>query len=267
MKILCTTDFSEVSINAIDWIFAMLHETKSAEIEIVHCISVSRRSDIFLSIDDLIMETAVEDMKVLTAKYGNLNDNIKVVTSLHKAFTKTFIPRYSTHHKFDLIVTGTTGLTSLKNIFVGSVTDYISTHADIPLLTIPDGCKFTGLQHVVFGLGKEELKNTNNLTFLYHFLKPHDPKVSLLQVLKEDSHTISVDLRLEEHLKDLKYEYVTIEDDHSVNFAINHYCRESKADLLCMMHHQRNWLNSLIHKSITKEKLFTLDRPLFILPN
>jgi len=236
MKVLCATDFSDVSINAIEWTFEMLKKAGGGELEIVHCVETLRRSDMLVSMDD-------------------------------KAYIKNFIPPYASQKEFDLIVTGTTGLTSLKNMLVGSVTDHFSKHSDIPLLTIPEKSKFKSLDSVVIGLGKEELRNTNNLSLLYNLLDPHDPRVFLTQVMEKNHHTLSVDLRIESYLKDLTYEYMPVEQEGSINATLNNFCKEVEADMLCMVHYKRNWLEKFWHKSITKEELYSIETPLLIIPD
>lgn len=265
MKLLCTTDFSNVSINAINWVFRMLQVTNGGEIEITHCLDSLRRADMFASIDDILLEKAKRDMKSLETKYMNVFDNITVSSSIHKANTKTFIPSYAAKHKFDLIVTGTTGLTSLKDIMVGSVTDYISKHTKIPLLTIPPDSTFTALDTVVLGIGKEEINQISNLNILHEFLAPHNPKVHLTQVLKKDRHTIAVDLRIEDYLKDLNFEYTIIEKEKSITNSLNKLSNSLNANLLCMIHYKRNWIEKLVHTSITKEELYNIHCPLLII--
>lgn len=267
MNILCTTDFSKVSINAIEWVFDMLHEIGGGKVEIIHCVDSLRRSDMFMSIDDVLKDKAVEDMEVLENKFTNHHDKIRLRTSVHNANSKQFISRYAEQKKFDLVVTGTTGLNGLKDIVVGSVTEYISKHCEVPLLTIPPECKFSTIKTVVIGLGMSEMKNVVNLSNLYNLLIPHNPRIFLTQVLKKDRHILSVDLRIEKYLKDLTYEYMPLEEEGSVNDTIDKFCKKVNADLLCMVHYRKNWIENLIHKSITKEELFTIDRPLLIIPD
>jgi len=267
MNILCTTDFSTVSINAIEWIFDMLNDGEfGGNVEIIHCVDTMRRSDMFVSLDYVLKDKAIDDMKILEQKFTNLQDNINVKTSVHNANSKTFISKYAESKKFDLIVTGTTGLTGLKDIVVGSVTEYISKNCKVPLLTIPAESKFIPIKNVVIALGKDEMKNANNLSHLYNFLEPHNPRVFLTQVLKKEHHTISVDLRIEKYLKDLTYEFMPLEEKGSINITIDEFCKKVKAEILCMVHYRRNWISNLIHKSITKEELFSIERPLLIIP-
>lgn len=266
MKVLCATDFSDVSVNAIEYVFNMLKKA-GGELEILHCVEIRRRADMFVSIRDFLKEKAEEDMAILENAFVGKDENVKVKSTVKVAESKTYIPRYASHHNFDLIVTGTTGLTSLKNLIIGSVTYYISNHTEIPLLIIPDNYSFKEIETVVIGLGKEEIKNIKMLDHVYNFLKPSDPKIYLAQVIKKDKHVISVDTRLEEYLKELTYEYTTIEKKKSLITSIDSYCKEVNSDLLCLIHQKKNWLNNLIYKSTTKEELFSISSPVLIIPD
>jgi len=269
MKILCATDFSNVSINAIQWTFDLLKSIGGGELEIVHCVESIRRSDMFVSIDDILKEQAIKDMEALENKYIDSNDNVRLRTTVHKANTKSFIPKYAKQKGYKLIVTGTTGLTSIKDMLVGSVTDYIANHSEVPILTIPEKAKYQSIESVVVGLGTEEFKNTEHLEFLYDFLSFHDPRIFLTQVLEKDAHSISVDLRIEKYLSELTYEYTPLnkkEDDDTIISIMNEYCDTVDANLLCMVHHKRSWFKKLLRKSITKEELYFLETPLLIIP-
>lgn len=265
MKILCTTDFSTTSVNAIDWAFDMLLDFGEGEIEILNCVNNLRRSDMFMAIDQMLMESAVKDMKVIEEKYTDLYDNVGVKTSIFKANPKTFVSEYARKVGADIIVTGTTGLTNLKNMTVGSVTESIVEHSDIPILAIPPDSNYRGIKNAVLGLGQKELKDIDSLQHIYNFLKEYKAKLYLVQVLKEGSHIASTDIRLEDQLKDLDFEYHTIEEKGNINQSINQFCDESNSDLLCLVHEKKNWLQNLFQTSITKKELFSIPMPLFII--
>lgn len=267
MKILCATDFSETSINAIQWVYDMLNDINGGELYILNCVEIVRRADMFVSIDDLLQEKAINDMKALEKKYMNAQDTIRVHTSVHKANTKTFISQYANKNNIDLIVTGTTGLTSLKDIVKGSVTDYLVKQADKPLLTIPNNTTYSGLHNIVMGIGTEQLSSTKNLNTLYNIIELHQSRIFLTQVQEPGKHTMSIDLRIEEGLQDLTYEYQVIEKDMSITNTLNNFCNQVDADMLCMIHYRKHWLQRLTHKSITKEELFDIQRPLLIIPD
>lgn len=267
MKILCTTDFSTTSINAIDWAFNMLLDFGEGEIEIIHCVDNLRRSDMFMTIDDILMETAVKDMKVIEEKYTDLYDGVGVKTTIFKANPKTFTSKYAKKVQADVIVTGTVGLSNLKNMTVGSVTESIVEHSDIPVLAIPPGSNYTGIKNAVLGIGQKEFKNIDSLQHVYDFLKDHKAKLYLVQVLKRGSYTASTDIRLEDQLKDLDFEYCTLTQEGSINESINLFCEKINSDLLCLVHEKKSWVKNLFQGSVTKKELFSIPVPLFIISN
>jgi len=264
MKILCTTDFSDASINAIDWAFDLLKSQGNGEMEIIHCVNSLRRSDMFLSIDDILEETAIKDIKRLEKKYIDLYDNIAVKTSVFKSNPMDFICPYAKKRNVDLIVTGTTGLTNLKDMTIGSLTEYIAEHSEIPVLTIPPNSKYSNIKNAVVGIGHKELKSISVIQKITNFLNGHKPKVYLTQVLKKESHVASIDIRIEEYFEGLSFEYCTVQEDGSVTESINQFCENVNADLLCLIHEKKNWFQTLFKKSVTKEELFSIPAPLFI---
>jgi len=263
---LCATDFSDCSLNAVRWIFQLLENMEEIEIEIVNCLEPFRKGVMVAGVLDLYEERA----KKLMSK---LEDNLKlefkrfqITTSVHKAVAKAFLAEYANQRHFDLIITGTTGLTSLKDILIGSVTEYLFMHSRIPVLAIPINVKYEQLKKVVFGLGQDELRNLNKLEIIYSLLSLDRPKIFLSQVIKKHSNSVKIDIRLEDYFKDLSYEYVTLERNSTVNKTLYEFCSEVDAGLICMLHINRGWLENLVHKSIVKEELYSIEIPLLILP-
>ena len=71
MKLLCPTDFSVSSVNAIKWAVAYLNSTGGGEIHITHCIDYKSRSDIFVKLDEYLKKKAEKDLEVLMKEISN----------------------------------------------------------------------------------------------------------------------------------------------------------------------------------------------------
>ncbi len=266
MKVLCATDFSKASVNAIDWTYRMLSKIGDAELSIIHCISNQRRSDILLSVTDILRERADNDIQVILKRYPS-TDKLRVKAEVQIGHPKTKLSILASKHKYDLIVTGSTGLTSLKDMTVGSFSQYLMAHSEVPVLVIPPEVTFKSLERVVISLGKTEVKNIERLNFMYELFSPFNSHISFVQVIEPNTHAVTVDPRISEYLKDLEYDFETIEKKGSINASINHYCSQVHADLVCMIHQQRSWFQQMFHHSITKDELFIIELPFLVIPD
>jgi len=266
MKILCTTDFSNTSINAIDFLYRMLSGIAGSHLSIIHCISVQQRSGMLLSMESLLHEKAEEDMETLKAKFQTTH-NLSVVTAIYLANPKTFIINLSKKNGYDMIVTGSTGLTSLKEMTIGSVSEYFITHSEVPVLVVPPQIKYVNLDTVVIALGPNEIINIDRLQFLYQLLSSFESKISMIQVVEKGTNLVTVDPRVGDFLKDLNYEFETVKKETTISDAINQYAYQVQADLVCMIHHQKTWFQKLWHQSITKEEMYDLRSPILVIPD
>lgn len=267
MKVLCPTDFSCASVNALKYILSILNTEIDNELEIVNFVDYYKGGSLYVNVDKILAERAEENISNLEAKLKALFKNVKISSQVVIENPKTAIPIYAEKKSFNLICLGTTGLTEVKDMMVGSVTEYVARKTKIPILAVPQKSKYTGFDKVAIAIGKEEFNKPENLFYLYNFLKPLNPYIYLIQVLNRGSNVIAIDHRLEEYLIDLNYEFKVLDKEDSISETINEFCFEKDVDLLCLIHHQRNWFSRLMHHSIMKEELFVLEKPFLILPD
>ncbi len=79
-----------------------------------------------------IKETMENDFKNMIENFSIKDINYSVHIDLGIPYSQ--ICDYAKKNNFDLIIIGSHGKTNLKNIFLGSVVDYISHHTEIPIL-------------------------------------------------------------------------------------------------------------------------------------
>lgn len=267
MKILCPTDFSPTSKNAIHWIANFLADKNLSTIELLHCIEYPKILDKQGNIGSLLLERAQEYLDELVDDLAGNFPNIEVISSIHKENPKSFIVDRAKTINADLIVLGTSGFTAIKDLTVGSVTEYISNHSTIPVLAIPPDCNYKGLDKIVVGVDRNELKQPQSIEQLVHFVYREEPTLVLTQVLNKGEHLVQFDYRIDNYLMDLDYEHHSIERSDIVGDALTEFAKTIEADLLCMIHHQHNWLGRLFYHSHTKDVLFSLKLPFLIIPD
>ena len=264
MKILCPIDFSNSSIHAAKWIGSYLERQGGGVLEFLHCINVRSRSSMFLKMDEILKEQAERDMVNLIETLSTEVKKVKLSSKIAVVDPKSFISQYADKNGFAWIVVGTQGLTALKDITVGSVTEYLINKSSCAVLSIPDQCELNEIKVVVMGVDGDSkddeatiqpvidlcLKNQASLRMIHFKSKDRDPSVEAPSFFASYPNL------------DWKFEQRSVDVDLPV--AINAYCQSVQADVLCLVHHRRNWWQRIFTKSLSKSELFTLQVPLFI---
>ncbi len=267
MKILCTTDFSNASVNAIKWAIRYLESKSGGEIEVLHCLDIRSRGDMFLDLESMMREPAEKDMTMLVSKLKFNSKKIELSTKIVTANPKSYIPKRAKKISADLIAIGTTGLTNLKNITIGSVTDYIVRHTKIPVISIPNKSTFRNFNKIVLGADEKLLKKPNILNGVKKFIGSKRVKIFIAQVYKDPNSYLKFDENLFDELDAYKLKVEAIPFNESISKSLNDYADNVNAQIMCIIHHKKNWFSRLFHHSVMKEELFNQDLPILIIPD
>ncbi len=144
-KILCPTDFSEPSYEALKVAGELASHFKS-QLCVVHVVSLTPMvtSPMLPTTFDVaayqkeLESAAAEQLKEVMDKYlpGDLKTCVPIVTS---GYAPDEIIRVAGERNNDLIVISTRGLTGLKRVFLGSVAERVVRLAPCPVLSIGPG--------------------------------------------------------------------------------------------------------------------------------
>ena len=265
MKVLCPTDFSKASVNASKWLAHFLSDYEESKVHLLHCVNIRSRAGMFLKMDKIFIDRAEEDMNQLIEELKSISNNVTFTSSVVVYDPKTYITTYAQNHDFDLIVTGTKGLTALKDMTIGSVTQYIVNNSNISVLAIPDEIDYKKIKSIVIGVDDRLVAGERVTKPLIEICKKTGAKLWMVHVRKKGDSPFEYDPGLDIYFRELNYEYKALEYDESVAETLTEYCDDVDADMLCMIHRQRNWLENLMHRSFTKSELFKIETPLLVL--
>lgn len=265
MKVLCPIDFSKSSINACKWIASFLDQSDQGSIHLSHFIYMKRRASMFISMDKVLVERAEEDMMALIDELNSVTENVTYTYSMYMSHPKEGIVYVAEKDDFDLIVTGSTGLTALRDITLGSVTHHLISYGKIPVLAIPDKVAFTGGKKIAFAVDDKMVKKLDSLDMLRDFCKSNHASLDVIHVTEDFESPFEYDPGIDIYFSDMEFEYKRLEKDGTLVETINHYCDHENVDILSMLHHKRSWFGQLFNKSVTKSELFNLEVPLLIL--
>ncbi len=265
MKILCPIDFSETSISATDWTVKYLTKLGGGTVEFLHCINLTSRAGMFLKMDDVLTEWAERDMKDLIAKYQTTSDGIKILSKVVVLDPKSFISSYATQNNFDWIVVGTQGLTALKDITVGSVTEYIINKSEVPVIAVPKRTDLEGIEVVVLGLDQVSRNEEQAIRRIVEVCLANQAKLLLVHFRQSERDPQLMAPTFLAEYPDLSWHFEEREATGDLVGLLNTYCRENQADLLCLIHQRRKWWQRVFTKSLSKSELFRLEIPLLVL--
>ncbi|MBI4548900.1 MAG: universal stress protein [Ignavibacteriae bacterium] len=138
-KILVPTDFSELSLSALDYA-CLIAATQGATIYLLYVVDTIPKV-VFPTVD-AASETALRDaeadgaskLKYLASKH--LNKYPHVVEAMRRGTAYAGIVKFAEDEGIDLIVISTHGRTGLAHVLLGSVAEKVVRHSTVPVLTV-----------------------------------------------------------------------------------------------------------------------------------
>ena len=180
--------------------------------------------------------------------------NVTESVQFHKAFDGVIEESKKQH--IDLVVMGSSGATGLKEIIVGSNTEKVVRHSEVPVLVVKQGSSDLEINNIVFA---SNFANDSKRKFqnVIDFAAIFKAKLHLLYVntaynfssTKKISNTINSFIS-EFNLDDFE---TYIYNDISVEKGILNYANDISADLIALNTHGRSGLSQLFNASIGQE--------------
>lgn len=139
-RILVPTDGSDAAEPAVEMALD-LAETHDATLHVLFIVdqptSVSGTAEGFSGLDNLLNTLEEEGHQVTDAIADRARDsNIRAEAAVRRGNPHDDILTYANEHEIDVIVMGTHGRTGVKRALLGSVTEGVVRHSEIPVLTV-----------------------------------------------------------------------------------------------------------------------------------
>ena len=257
-KILVPIDFSEQAEFAAK-VAAKIAKKTNSEIHLLHMLEMpvdvvdqanqANNSPTAL----LFLKRAQEKFEKLTKRFF-LKD-IKVTRSVFFHNTFDGIIEGSKKQNIDLIVMGSQGSSGFEEMFVGSNTEKVVRHSDVPVLVIKNEIEDFELNNLVFA-SNFEIDNKKTFEKIIEFANYFDAKIHLLKVNTPQNFepTINTHLKIKEFLEgyDLENYSVNIHNDVTVEMGILNFGKFIEADVIALNTHGRRGLMHFFNGSISK---------------
>ncbi len=274
-KLLCPIDFSEVSINALEFAVAIGEKEKST-LTLINVVTPSNFNKILNT--NHVKEEYEQLLSTIEIKLSAISKEIIKISKKKGLMACDYIVKSGdiidilsdivATEKYDLIVTGATGHSAYKKKYLGGTAEKIIQHMRCSILCVPENYNFHGINKIVYAtdyLEEDKLAIQQLITMAVLF----EAKVNILHV---SHHNDTIDKAIFEEFKDelmsfIKYDNISFDRvvfDHVAN-GIDEHMKKTDSDLLVFLSKKINFLESLYHKSLTLHLEKFTDYPLMIL--
>ena len=169
----------------------------------------------------------------------------------------------------ELIILGTKGVSSVKEIFMGTNTFHAIERVNCPLIAIPQTSNYHKINKIVFATNYVE-NDFENINKVVDFAKYFNAQVIMLHVetgKPSKSYTYNQTEQFFQHVKEsTNYENLTFKliENKNVEEAISLYLDEIKADLFALTNRQRSLFQKLFDHSLTSKIINHIHLPLMV---
>ncbi len=202
---------------------------------------------------EIIERTAGKINVEYRVRPGNITEAITSAAKLKKA---------------DLIVMGIKGESKLSRVLIGSNTVSVMNRTKIPVLAIPDGCKYKKAGKMVLAFDYNDTIPKDLLATLKGFIHLFKSELLVLNIVPPEDVPLFdnaiAGLMLENSLKDIKHTLFFPEGKDVIK-EINSFVELHHADWLVMLPHKHKFLSTLFHPSNTRQMAFHTHVPLLSL--
>jgi len=276
-KVLCPVDFSEVSLNAIEFA-TRLTEAHHASLVLMNVFTEKDFNSI-LEAEHINIEYN-QKLKIAEEKLGSIAKEInsseknkgllECSYAIKSGKLSESILEYVEEKKIDLIVMGSIGLTQLKEKYIGSQTLTIIENSPCSVFVVPEGQSFHKIKKIVYATDYQE---EDKIAI--------QQVISLATVLKAQVEVLHVS-HAENEINQALYEEFVEEIKSFTHYDKLHFHRkvfqsttkglkefvgDQNADLLVLLSKKRNFFQNLFHHSVTKDLYEFSDFPFMVVKN
>lgn len=170
----------------------------------------------------------------------------------------------------DLIVSGSHKTGGLLSFFSKSHSHSIMDKIDCPVLFIPEGLQFAGIKNLSYATDLS-FSNAKVLPFLAKMATPFGASIDVHHISAGEfssvvsKQTVEYSLRklLKEHRPAVTYHCIK---NANVRAALLEMKLSGQTDILTLVHKKYDFIDSLLHQSISKQLAGTAGVPLLVLP-
>lgn len=274
MNILVPTDFSKLSLVAIEYAISMANRINGS-VTLLHVMdnfvkptraSMQEEAKAISREASVLARQRFEPIVAEAEKLSKTGNPIVVKIRKGRSFSNT-VRLFAKRNQIELIVMGTKGASGLSKYVLGSNTVSVMDASRIPVLAVPARARFNNFKNIIYAADLKYLESEIGL--LKPYLKLLDATLHVLHVCDKTKSEEELQNKVKSILKQVDYRKSTvmIKSGKPIDRVIDSYVKELKADMVAMFTHKRTAYENLFHRSVTKKMAFQSHVPLLAFKN
>ncbi|MFO7822482.1 MAG: universal stress protein [Cyclobacterium sp.] len=269
--ILCPTDFSECSLNAIEYA-AKIGEEKGATLILFHVPDQEDYEKLFPGNQlSESLQTAQRKLKRLveTVREESLDKGLSECKGiLQEGKTVSSILDFSEREKVDLIIMGTEGINEVKKNYIGTKSSKVVLKAACDVFIIPRKVFFKAPRKLVYATDYLE-EDKLAIQKVIELAKYYEAEVDVVHVstrvkiIDKAQHL----LMMEELIPFVNYEkinFVLKSYRDEPGLGLENYLITAKGDILFTLSRKKSWFEQLFTKNLSKKMSYFINKPLYV---
>jgi nucleotide-binding universal stress UspA family protein len=269
-RILFPTDFSEIATNA--FIHAIqFAKIMQAEIIVLHSYELmafdehffhENYSMIYDSVELAEFDMFKEEVPKLHEMAQDLNaDQIKMTHRLMEGNLVDNVKKAIVDDKIDIVIMGTSGVTSWDAFFAGSNSGSVIVGVQVPMLCVPLAAKYRPIKNIGFTT-RYRNKDKKPLDSLLEIAKKVNAKVKCLYVKSNTSDVSSETIELWEQEYSKEPVSFDVVDSDDIKETVLDFLSANTIDVLTMLTYKRGFFEGLFVPSYGEKSQHDIDIPI-----
>ncbi|ERM83255.1 universal stress protein [Rhodonellum psychrophilum GCM71 = DSM 17998] len=271
--IICPTDFSECSLNAIEYA-AKLGEKYNADLFLVHVPNkedYQKLSSGTIGIDDQygFINKKLQNL-VQTVNEESLTKGLKSCTAeFVEGKTVDTILEFAESKNADLIVMGTEGVNDFKKNFIGTRASKVVDRSSVDVFLIPRKVYFKAPRKFVYATDylEEDKIAVQKIVELAGFFESEIDIVHVgtkIKVIDKSLHLTMVQ-ELKPFIRYEKINYVLKSYRDEPGLGLENYLITSKGDVLVTLSTKKSWFDQLFAQNLSRKMSYFINKPFLVL--
>lgn len=270
-NVLFPTDFSPNSEKALPYAMEMAR-LFNADLTLFNSYKVPySKSNLLVSMVDRMKADSTSELNKIKKqilsqeKYANLTVKID---SRVGSFVP-LIPKVADDKTTNLIVMGTKGASSIKEIFIGSNTLEVIQTTKCPVLAIPENVDELKIEKIAMATDLKKLNDPKQLEVLFKLARITNSPIEFVNVVRQEDESIAEEKAkqasiLEEMAGDIPTS-IHFASNEDIIDGLSNYINDKQPSLFAMLARKHSLFERIFTRSITNKLSFRTEIPLLVM--